>query len=294
MERRRVQGDGDLLGALVEAVRVPPDVEQSAHGRRLGDHDAGVDVRRRAHRAHRIRVGVVPEHDPLVLDAVLEARDRDVGRRARIECLARADRVLRLHGEAHDVVGRERELRGMVDDGDRQGRVVDRGPDAEAAVADGFVVRAARDEHDVVAVLEEARADDTADCARAVDHEPHREVSPGGGRGRTRAPGRARRWVGWPGSSTRCSVSTECAVFGMPCGLPGDESISTPMKLSPSSSRVPSPARVGHGPVLGEAQAEHAQVVVLDAGLHAREVGVGEAERALARLAERRTAATAG
>ncbi len=43
--------------------------------------------------------------------------------------------------------------------------------------------------------------------------------------------------VGWPGSSTRCSVSTECAFFGMPWGLPSDESISTPMNRSPSSRR---------------------------------------------------------
>ena len=50
---------------------------------------------------------------------------------------------------------------------------------------------------------------------------------------------------------------------------------------------VARPARVGHGAVLREAQAEHAEVVVRDAVLHAGEVGVGEAERAGAGLAER-------
>ena len=32
-------------------------------------------------------------------------------------------------------------------------------------------------------------------------------------------------------------MSTECAVRGMPCGLPFDESISTAMNASPSSRR---------------------------------------------------------
>ena len=56
-------------------------------------------------------------------------------------------------------------------------------------------------------------------------------------RRRTRGPGRARARVGWPGSSTKSLVSTECAMRLMPHGLPGDESISTEMKPSPSSRR---------------------------------------------------------
>ena len=45
--------------------------------------------------------------------------------------------------------------------------------DAQAAVADRLVVRAACDERDVVAVLEEPRADHAADRSRAVHDEPH-------------------------------------------------------------------------------------------------------------------------
>ena len=123
-------------------------------------------------------------------------------RRARVERFARADRVLRLHREEHDVVGGEVELRRMIDDRDRERRVVVGRLDAQAVVADRLVVRAARDQHDVVTVLEHARADDAADRARAVDDESHRHgATAAAARGRTRARGRARPW--WDGPAGR-------------------------------------------------------------------------------------------
>ena len=124
----------------------------------------------------------------------------------------------------------------MIDDRDRERRVVVGRLDAEPVVADRLVVRAARDQRDVVAVLEQAGADDAADRTRAVDDESHRRVPTTASRSRRNASTRSSAsLVGCPGWSTSSSVSTECAVFLMPCGLPGDESISTPMKLSPSS-----------------------------------------------------------
>ena len=214
----------------------------------------------RAHHAHRVRVGEVAEHDALVLDAVLEARDRDVGRRARVERLARADRVLRLHREDHDVVGGERELRRMVDDRDRERLVVVGRLDAQPAVADRLVVRAARDERDVVAALEQAGADDAADRARAVDDEAHRRGYDASRSRKNASTRSSASLVGWPGWSTSCSVSTECArlldavrVAGRRVDLDADEVVAELLLVA-------RPARVGHGPVLREAQPEHAQV----------------------------------
>src|SRR5205085_8484916 len=52
--------------------------------------------------------------------------------------------------------------------------------------------------------------------------------------------------VGLPGRSTRSTVSTECALCGMPWGLPGPESISMASKPSPSSRRSRSNRSAGH------------------------------------------------
>ena len=142
----------------------------------------------------------------------------------------------------------------MVDDRDRQRCVVVGGLDAQPVVADRLVVRAARDQRDVVAVLEQAGADHAADRARAVDDEPHRPATTAS-RSRKKASTRSSAsLVGWPGSSTRCSVSTECAdlldvvrVARRRVDLDRDEVVA---ELVP----VARPARVGHGAVLREAQ----------------------------------------
>ena len=80
--------------------------------------------------------------------------------------------------------------------------------------------------------------------------------------------------VGLPGSSTRCSVSTEWALLGKPQGLPGDESISTPMKFVAQLLAQALEALGLDERVAGEAQAQHAHAVG-GAGLDPGQVGVG-------------------
>ena len=88
--------------------------------------------------------------------------------------------------------------------------------------------------------------------------------------------------VGWPGSSTRCSVTTECAILGMPCGLPllaldldRDETVAE--HLAQMLERVRR-----HGAVAGEAHRQHAQVVARgDASRGRRRRGRAQRLRAL-------------
>ena len=88
-------------------------------------------------------------------------------------------------------------------------------------------------------------------------------------------------------------MSTECAVRGMPCGLPFDESISTAMNASPSSRRSVSNRASRHRRVVGEAEPEEARAL-RGALLHPREVGVADADATADATARPGTAATAG
>ena len=116
-----------------------------------------------------------------------------------------------------------------------------------------------------------------------------------GVRGRSRAPGRAPSRVGWPGSSTRCSVSTEWAVRRDAPGvarrrvdLDADEVVA---ELLAQASRSAPPATSA---VAGEPQAEHADAVggpLLDPGQVRRRRHAEVAPSALRRC---RSAATAG
>ncbi len=155
----------------------------------------------------------------------------------------------------------------MVDDRDRQGRVVDRGPDAEAAVADGFVVRAARDEHDVVAVSGRgARRRHRRSRPRRRRRTASRGTSPEAvAEEREHAVERVR--VGWPGLVDE--VLGEHRVRGLldavrvarrRVDLDADEVVAELLACSAPS------AASGTARSFAEPQAEHAQVVVARPG----------------------------
>ncbi len=120
-----------------------------------------------------------PQERRFVRHTVLHADDRRAGRGVVEERGGDAGRVLALDGDQHDIVAGERQIGGMGDDRDRQ-RDRALGPlDREAARGDRRAVRAAGDEHDVVAVLEHAPADDPTDGAGAVDDEAHGQADSG-------------------------------------------------------------------------------------------------------------------
>ena len=82
-------------------------------------------------------------------------------------------------------------------------------------------------------------------------------------------------------------MSTECAVFLMLLRIARRRVDVDRYEVVAQLLAVARPARVGHGAVVREAQAQHAEVLVGDPILHASEVGVGEPQRAGAGLAER-------
>jgi hypothetical protein len=112
-----------------------------------------------------------------VLDAVLRGRDGDAGRGDGGELRQGGGGVLRLHGEHDDVAGGQSGRARPVGDRDAHGDALLGGFEAQAVVAYGLEVRAAGDQRDVVAVLEETRADHAADRAGPVDDDPHRPVT---------------------------------------------------------------------------------------------------------------------
>ena len=201
LEARRTERRGDGLGDVVHAGRPPADVED---GRRLG-------CRRWTTPGSRCHVGAITctpstfepaEEGQFVDDAVLQAHDRRARRGAVGEGGDDTDGVLALHGDEDDVVGSERQLGGVPDDGHRQRRRTLGPLHGEPAGGDGVAMPATGNEDDAMAVLEQATADDTTDGAGPVDDEPHvRRRGAGGGR-------RQRR--------TRCS--TIRAATGDTCG----------------------------------------------------------------------------
>ena len=177
---QRLRGDaggvdvgGDALDRGVHARRIAAGVEDAVDGRRVGDDDAGLEVRRGEPDHHGVHVGEAAEGEAFVLDAVLGADDGDVRASGGEQGVERGLRVLRLHAEDHDVIGAEVDLGRMADGGDLQFDGGVGGLEGEAALADGVEVGAAGDEGDVVAGLVEAGADGAADRARAVDDVAH-------------------------------------------------------------------------------------------------------------------------
>ena len=85
-----------------------------------------------------------------------------------------ADRVLRLDAEQHDVVGAEVDLGRRADNRHRERHVLVGALQPQAMGGDRVAVRTACDQHHLVIVLEQARADHAADRARAVHDEAHR------------------------------------------------------------------------------------------------------------------------
>ena len=81
--------------------------------------------------------------------------------------------VLCLGCEQQDVIAASRRCSRAVDDRNAQRDGVVGRFDAKPVVANGFVVRAACDEHDVVPMLREPPADHSADGAGTEDNEAH-------------------------------------------------------------------------------------------------------------------------
>ena len=90
--------------------------------------------------------------------------------------------------------------------------------------------------------------------------------------------------MGCPGSSTRCSVTTECASFGISCGFwPAVLDLDRDQAVAEHLAQMREAFR-GNELVAGEAHRQHAQLLAVgDEG----EVGIRETERALARLSHR-------
>ena len=99
------------------------------------------------------------------------------------------------------------------------------------------------------------------------------------GSGRSRGPGRGPRRVGVPGRSSRSSVSTEWAALRCPCGLPGEESSSTPTNPSPEQLAEGVEPLGRRHLVPGEPQPEHADPAAATRSSTRSSVGVADAER---------------
>ena len=95
---RRDQFAGDRVGALARRRRVAPELEQAGHRCGPDLHGARYEVASRASRRSTRRPRALTERDPLGLDAVRHAHDRDRAPVRRASRSAAAD-VLRLDGE---------------------------------------------------------------------------------------------------------------------------------------------------------------------------------------------------
>ena len=159
---------------VVDAVRVAPDVEQTADRRAVRLHDPGLDVRGRRHHADPVHVREPAQQRGFVGDAVLQRHDRHIGAGGGTEIERGADRVLRLDPEQHDVVGAEVDLGRRADNRYRERHVLVGALQPQTMGGDRVAVRTACDQHHLVIVLEQARADHATDRARAVHDESHR------------------------------------------------------------------------------------------------------------------------
>ena len=90
------------------------------------------------------------------------------------ECLDRAERVLRLHAQQHDIAVTELELVRPAHDRHRNHDVLVGRTEAQPVGRDRIPMGAARDEDGLVSVAMELRADDTADGAGSVHDVAHR------------------------------------------------------------------------------------------------------------------------
>ena len=143
----------------------------------MGDHDPGLQMRRGQLHDHRVHVRESPQRRALVLDAVLRADHRDVRARRRFEALERGGGVLALDRQQHDVVVAPGDLLGERDDLDRLHEHPVGGFEAQPRPRDRLAMRAAGDQHDIMAVLEQPAADGPADRSRAVNDEPRHPAS---------------------------------------------------------------------------------------------------------------------
>ena len=180
LEARRPERRGDGLGDVVDAGRPAADVEdrRGVAGVRL--HDARLEVPRRRHHRDAVHGGEAAQEGDLVGHAVLQAHDRRV-EAARTSASASTTPAVSwlLTATIDDVVRPERQLGRVADDRHRQRHRALRPLDGQAALGDGGAVLAAGHEHDVVAVLEHATADDATDGTGSVDDRTARQAATG-------------------------------------------------------------------------------------------------------------------
>jgi hypothetical protein len=186
--RRITDGSGSLLkpdpsrarptARVTSSTRgVAADVEDAGERRAVGDDDARLEERGRQHHAHRMDRREPAEREALVLDAVLGAHDRQVGRRDRRQLGQRRLRVLGLHGQHDDIVVTEGELGGVLRHREPHHLVPVGRSHPQAVGGDGGPVRAPCDEGHVVAVACEVAGDRPTDGAGSVDDEAHTAAS---------------------------------------------------------------------------------------------------------------------
>ena len=113
------------------------------------------------------------QQEALVVYPILKRCHPQLRRGDRAQRLDRLAAVLRLHRHHDQVVAFELKLARMLDHRDLQSLSPERRLDAEAALPDRPPVVPASDEDDLVTVLEESCADDTADRAGPINDESH-------------------------------------------------------------------------------------------------------------------------
>ena len=140
----------------------------------MRDDDPGVQVGGRQLHDDRVDVGEAAQREALVLDAVLRAHDATSGPAAASSAPARLG-VLTLHRHITSSSARQAISSGPPTTGTARrmcpGRLA-----AQPGALDRVAMGAAGDQHDLVAVLEQAAADHTPDCAGTVDDDARQEV----------------------------------------------------------------------------------------------------------------------
>ncbi len=161
------------LAGVIEAAGIATHVEDPAHRCGVDDDDARLEVGGREHEAHPECPGSTPQHDPLVVDAILGADHIDVRGGDGVQLANGGFGVLALHGQQHRVARPEADLGGRGNDAGRGVEVTVWRDQPKSVGAQGVEVRASRDQHDVLAGLRQLPADDPTDRTGAVDDVAH-------------------------------------------------------------------------------------------------------------------------
>ena len=160
-------------GRIVGTGRVAAEVEDAGVGLAERDNFARGDEGRWQYHRHGIDIGEAAKRKALVGHPVLGADDRLPGDPGGAQALQGERRILRLHRQNDDVVGRELDLFRIARGTETNQFVAFRRAKAEAGLSQRLELRPARNPHHFGAAERQLGGDHAADGADAVHHELH-------------------------------------------------------------------------------------------------------------------------